>query len=144
MTLAKTLKRLGNLPEKERARDSSLDIFCMNVSMNEFVERYLRPKIRDTFACMRVERYETRSRTAYRARNLCHRKPRIRIPTEEETLTMRNYNSMSNMEEFVNKLSSNKWSFISWSERCHIESREKDVDVLQKQEEAKFQSSSTS
>ena len=105
MTLAKTLKRLGNLPEKESERHETLEYFLnkkKSVSMNEFVEKYLGPK-----AFRRQLRlYESRTRTRrdrepqiIAEKRYARRKPRIRIPTEEETLTMRNYNSMSNMEE---------------------------------------------
>ena len=131
MILAKTLKRLRTLPGKEDERHDHLEYYLnkkKRVSVDEFVERYLGSngfrrhlRLYESRTKLRRDR-EPRMIAASPYRG---RKPRIRIPSEEETLTMRNYNSMANMEEFVNKLSSNKWSFISWNERCLVLNHER-------------------
>ena len=47
MTLAKTLKRLAAFPDEKSERHEALEFFLnkkKNVSVNDFVERYLGPK----------------------------------------------------------------------------------------------------
>ncbi len=116
---------MGVFPSDSKDRHNTLEYYLkdnkQSITCSSFLDAYFQPQ--EFKRQLRLFESRTEKRGEPFRRKLFkesyeRRKPRIRIPSDKETLTMRTYNSMSDMEEIVLKHSNNKWSFISWNERC--------------------------